>query len=205
MEQPPPAPGSPFPPCSTEQSGTGWFLGWFPAPQRPPRGSDTGVGQKGGTGALAAPVGFCWNQCRTPHPTPRPASVKLGMEGKIPFLQVIGSFGGERGIGSFPWARAAVILTCLKPCESLVLAVNALTRDVSSLAWGLDGGRWRLLPLMSQTLPSDPAGNGEGSTSGAVKHLMAGLEMGLERLAVAGIRMLSGGASAEICLISQNW
>ena len=55
---------------------------------------------------------------------------------------------------------------------------------------------------MARTLLSDPAGNGEGSTSGAVKRLMAGLEMGLERLVVAAIWMLSGAASG--CAVHRN-
>lgn len=44
---------------------------------------------------------------------------------------------------------------------------------------------------MAQTLPNDPAGNREGSTSEAMKRLMAGLEM----LAIAEIWTLSGAAS----------
>ena len=51
---------------AAEQSGTGRFLGWFPAPQRLPTGltphSEPGnvcAGRdEGGTGALPARVGF---------------------------------------------------------------------------------------------------------------------------------------------------
>lgn len=92
-----------------------------------------------------------------------------------------------------------MILTCLKPCEFPVSGMNSEAgRFLGSLAWGLDRGRWWLLLLMARTLPSDPAGNGEGSTSGAVKCLMAGLE----RLAIAEVWMLSGAASE--CAVHRN-
>lgn len=81
MEQPPPA---------AEQSGTGRFLGWFPAPRRLPKGlalrPEPGTrvwdGMKGHRVLL--------------NPTSDPAvSVKRGTEGKIAFLQVSVGFGGE--------------------------------------------------------------------------------------------------------------
>lgn len=101
MEQPPGPPLS----LATEQSGTSWFSGWFPAPRRLPTGltlhSEPGTWMWDGT--KGSPT-LCLRELRSLNPSSDPvASVKLGMEGKSPLrargvcrlLLVLVGTGGE--------------------------------------------------------------------------------------------------------------